>query len=79
MMRSQDSYDFSKLKRIVNKKKVNLRKCKNVMIPINMKDSHWFLMCLSLTTNTFYIIDSMESFCSKDQIDLYVDMVRQFM
>jgi len=46
------------------------------MIPINIKASHWLLMSLCLQSNTFFIVDSMAGYLSKDQTEGYVDLVR---
>ena len=58
-MRSRDKYDFNKLNRIVSKKKVKLRECTNVLVPINIKNYHWLLLNCNLVENTFYVLDSM--------------------
>ena len=84
-MRKNKDYSFTKLQRVVTEKKVNLRRCKNIVVPINIKSSHWLLLNLNTSTNTFYIIDSMLSSSESQQVLIkryeneYVDLVRQFM
>lgn len=73
-MRKDGCYNFKKLARIVDKKGVKLRNLRNILVPINVKDYHWLLLCCHLPTNTFYVLDSMGS--SKEQAAHYIDIVR---
>jgi len=76
-MRQQGSYNFRKLQRIVQKKKVNLRRLKNVLIPINIKSSHWLLMNLNMSSGTFEVLDSMST--NLQNVEHHIDIVRQFL
>ena len=76
-MRQQGSYNFRKLQRIVQKKKVNLRRLKNVLIPINIKSYHWLLMNLNMLSGTFEVLDSMPT--SLQSVEGQIDIVRQFL
>lgn len=75
-------YNFQKQLRIVNKQKVNLRKCRNVVFPINIERSHWLLLNMNLPMSTFYVIDSLlpgtENIVKRCEEE-YVSLVRQFM
>jgi Ulp1 family protease len=76
-MRVSNSYNFRKLQRIVNKKKINLRQLKNILIPINIRDYHWLLFDCNLSSNTFYIIDSMGS--SRQEASHHIETIKQFL
>lgn len=56
---SKGQYNYKKLERIVNKKKVNLRNFKMILLPVNIEHYHWFLLCADLTQNKIFVIDSM--------------------
>ena len=68
------TYNFRKLRRIVDKQKVNLRTLKTILIPINLTDSHWLLMSLDLVDNVFYVIDSMGS--TKQSAEHHVNVIK---
>lgn len=57
--RATNQYNFKKLLKIVTKKNVNLRRCTNIVFPINIEKSHWLLIAMNMPTSTFYIIDSL--------------------
>ena len=71
------TYNFTKLARIVNKQKVNLRYMRQVFIPINLRDSHWLLMYLDMEASTFFVLDSMSTGLAA--AEGYVRVVSQFL
>jgi Ulp1 family protease len=58
-MQGRNDYDFKKLMRIINRKKVNLLDYEYVLIPVNQTHYHWYLLSINLRTQTFDLIDSM--------------------
>ena len=58
-MKQPGQYNYKKLERIVNRKKVNLRNFKMIFVPVNIEHYHWFLLCADLVNKQILVIDSM--------------------
>jgi Ulp1 family protease len=65
------------LQRIVDRKKVSLRKFRNILIPINVQNSHWLLLNLNMERHSFDLLDSMST--SKDSTMAHAGLARQFL
>lgn len=49
------------MERGLNKKKINLKNYKMVIVPINIEKAHWLLLVADLVNEQFYIVDSMKT------------------
>ncbi len=59
-MEARSEYRFEKCERIVKRKKVNLKEYAQVIIPVNVTSTHWFLMVYEVGSRTLNVVDSMK-------------------
>jgi Ulp1 family protease len=58
-MQSRSEYSFAKCERVLKRKKVNLRDYQYLIVPVNVRASHWFMMAYEVETAKVWIVDSM--------------------
>ena len=75
-MNRRNDYNYKKLEKFITRKGVNIKNYIMLVVPINIKNSHWFMMAVDLVNEVFYILDSMKS--NIDSALSYISLFKRF-
>ena len=76
-MHARGDYNFAKLQRILKRQKFSLDTHDTLIIPVNVKQCHWFLLRVCFTTYCIQVVDSILS--TEDQAALYASVLDRFL
>jgi hypothetical protein len=76
-MHARGDYNFAKLQRILRRIKFNLDTYETLVIPVNVKQCHWFLLRVCFTTYTIQVVDSI--LCTEGQAGVYASVLERFL
>jgi len=76
-MHARGDYSFAKLQRILRRQRFNLDTHETLVIPVNVKQYHWFLLRVYFTTYTIQVVDSI--LCTEGQAGVYASVLDRFL
>lgn len=74
---TRKEYSYTKLARILSRKKLNLHDYSLILIPINITSSHWLFAALDFAHLKLTVVDSMG--CRPTQLEAYYSNLKRFL